>query len=64
MHAVLGQIVDITGLETEPSIDCTIYQTGTVINVSYIIPWSELTPEEKIIVESFSALIISLAPTE
>jgi hypothetical protein len=64
MDTILGQITDVTGTGIAKSIDATIYENGTVENVSFQVDYASLTTEQKATVDAFQALIVSLAPQQ
>ena len=62
MTTLLAQIIDITSVNNNQCLDVTIYQLGMVENVTFPITYSDLTAKQKITVDAFKSLMISLNP--
>ena len=58
---ITSQITEVESVDDE-CIDATVYMVGTTKNVSFQIPYADLTAPQKATVDAFRALIISLAP--
>lgn len=58
---ILGQITDVESIDSQ-CIDATIYALGTVKNVNFTVSYSNLTDEQKKIVDQYRQLIIDLEP--
>jgi len=58
---LLGQITDVDSVD-EQSLDVTIYALGTNDVANFQVPYADLNAEQKVVVDDFRNLMLSLAP--